>query len=98
MQQLKGDSGAAIVAQKDSPVNYGLQFRNIASLKNLFLHHEDNTKIIIIIQQGYRYHLNQILTRKDIYIKVGGERGGPGITPPPIRIYRDSGVGGVGGA
>ena len=31
---FKGDLGAAIAAQKNSPVNYGLEFRNIASLAN----------------------------------------------------------------
>ena len=72
------------MAQKDSPVNYGSEFRDIASLAKLFLHHEDKTKIINIIQQGYRYHLDPIPTRKDIDRKVRGMRGVPGInTPPP---------------
>ena len=51
---------AAIAAQKDSPVNYGSEFRNISSLEKLFLHYEDKTKIISIIQQEYCYHLNPI--------------------------------------
>ena len=57
---FKGDLGAAIVAQKDSPVNYGSESREIASLAKLFFYHKDKTKIIRLIQQGYRYHLNSI--------------------------------------
>ena len=57
---FKGDLGAAIAAQNDIPVNYGSEFRDIASLEKLFLHHEDKTKIINIIQQGSPYHLNPI--------------------------------------
>ena len=49
---FNGDLGASIVAQQDSPVNYRLGFRDIAPLAKLFLHHEDKTKIIQIIQQG----------------------------------------------
>ena len=32
----------------------------ITALENLFLHHEDKTKIISIIKHGYRYHLDPI--------------------------------------
>ena len=60
MAAFKGDLGAAIAAHKDSPVNYGSEFRNTTALEKLFLHHKDKTKIINIIQQGYRYHLNPI--------------------------------------
>ena len=49
---FKGDLGAAIEAQKDIPVNYGSEFRNIASLAKLFFYHKDKTKIINITQQG----------------------------------------------
>ena len=51
---------------KDSPVNYGSEFRDITALEKIFLHHEDKTKIINIIQQGSCYHLNPIkeVTRK----------------------------------
>ena len=37
-QQLKGDLGVEIAAQKDSPVKYGSEFHNIASLEKLFFH------------------------------------------------------------
>ena len=47
---FKGDLGAEIAAHKDSPVNYGPEFRNTTALAKLFLHHEDKTKIINIIQ------------------------------------------------
>ena len=57
---FKGDLGAAIAAQKDSPVNYISEFRDIESLEKLFLYHEDKTNIINIIQQGYRYHIDSI--------------------------------------
>ena len=57
---LKGYLGAAIDSHKDRPVNYGSEFRNTTALAKLFLHHEDKTKIIDIIQQGYRYHLDPI--------------------------------------
>ena len=57
---LKGDIGAAIAAQQDRPVNYGSEFCDIASVEKLFLHHEDTTKTINIIQQGYYYHLDPI--------------------------------------
>ena len=46
---FKGDLGTAIAAHKDSPVKYGSEFRNITSLKTLFLYNEDKTKIIDII-------------------------------------------------
>ena len=57
---FKGDLGAAIVAHKDSPFKYGSEFRDMTSLEKIFLHHEEKTKIINIIQQGYCYHLNPI--------------------------------------
>ena len=52
MVAFKGDSGVAIATHKDSPVNYGSEFHDTAALKQLFLHHEDKTKIISIIKQG----------------------------------------------
>ena len=84
-RQLKCDLGAAIAAQKDIPVNYGSQFRDLAFLAKLFLHHEDKTKIINIIQKGSRYHLDPIPTRTTIVRKFGGVQRGPGINtiPPP---------------
>ena len=72
LRKLKGDLGAAIAEQKDIPVKYGSEFRDIASLEKLFLYHEEKTKIIKIIQQGYRYHLDPIPTRTDIDSKFGG--------------------------
>ena len=57
---FKGDWGAVIAAQKDSPVNYGSEFRNITSLAKLFFYHDDKTKIINIIQQGSCYHIDSI--------------------------------------
>ena len=48
------------MAQNDSPVNYGSEFRDTAASAKIFFCHEDRTKIINIIQQGYRYHLNPI--------------------------------------
>ena len=60
LASFKGDLGAAIATQKDSPVKYGSEFCDTASLEKLFLHHEDKTKIINIIQQGSRYHLDTI--------------------------------------
>ena len=38
---FKGDLGPEIAAQNYIPVNYGSEFRDIASLEKLFLHHED---------------------------------------------------------
>ena len=57
---FKGDLGAAISAHKDSPVNYGSEFRDTTALAQLFLHHEDKTKIINIIKNGSCYHLDPI--------------------------------------
>ena len=57
---LKGDLGAAIAAHKDIRVNYGSEFRDTTALAQLFLHHEDKTKIINIIKHGSRYHLDTI--------------------------------------
>ena len=57
---FKGDLCAAIAPHKDSPVNYGSEFYDTTDLAKLFLHHEDKTKIINIIQHGYRYHLDPI--------------------------------------
>ena len=67
------------MAQKDSPVKYGSEFRDIASLAKLFLYHEDKPKIINIIQQGSRYHLYLIEeeTRKsdlDVMILRGNQK------------------------
>ena len=93
LRQLNGDLDTAIAAQKDSPVIYRSQFRDISSLAKLFLHHEDKTNIINIIQQGSRYHLDTIPTRTDIDRKVGVTQGGAGInTTPPHQIDIDSGV------
>ena len=52
--------GAAIAVHKDSPVNYGSEFRDTTALEKLFLHHKDKTNIISIIKQGSRYHLDPI--------------------------------------
>ena len=57
---FKDDLGAAIAAHKDNSVNYGSEFCDTTALKKLFLHHEDKTNIINIIQQRSRYHLNTI--------------------------------------
>ena len=57
---FKGDLGAAIVSQKDSPINYGSEFFDTAALEKLFFYHEDRTNIINIIQQGSHYHINPI--------------------------------------
>ena len=58
--EFKGDLGTEIASHKDSPVNYGSEFRNKMALEKLFLHHEDKTKIISIIQNGSRCHLDPI--------------------------------------
>ena len=60
MAAFKGDLGAAIAVHKESPVNYGSEFRDTTALEQLFLHLEDKTKIISIIKQGSRYHLDPI--------------------------------------
>ena len=65
---FKYDLGAAIVAHKEIPVNYGSEFRDITSLAKLFLHNEDKTKIINIIQKGFRYHLDPIKEEKRNHI------------------------------
>ena len=57
---FKGDLGAAIAAHKDSPVNYGSEFRDTTAILKKNLHHEDITKIISIIKHGSRYHLDPI--------------------------------------
>ena len=58
--EFKVDLSAAVAAQKDRPVNYGLEFCDITSLAKLFFYKEDKTKIINIIQQGSCYHLDPI--------------------------------------
>ena len=60
MVAFKGDLGAAIAAYKDSPVNYGLEFRDTTALEKIFLHHEDKTKNISIIKHRSHYHLDTI--------------------------------------
>ena len=60
MAAFKGDLGAAFAANKDSPFNYGSEFRRTTALEKLFLHNKDKTKIINIIQKGSRCHLNPI--------------------------------------
>ena len=60
MAAFKGDLGVAIADHKDSPVNYGSEFRDTTALDKLFLHHEDKNKIISIIKHGSCYQLNTI--------------------------------------
>ena len=60
MAAFKGVLNAAIAAHEDSPVNYGLEFRDTTALEQIFLHHKDKTKIISIIKHGSRYHLDPI--------------------------------------
>ena len=70
---FKGNLGAAIAAQKYSPVNYGSEFRDIASLETIFLRHEEKSKIINITLKGSRYHLDPIEeeTRKSyLYVMI----------------------------
>ena len=57
---FKGGLGAAIAAQKESPVKYGSECHDIASLEILLFYHENKTNIINIIQQGSCYHLGPI--------------------------------------
>ena len=57
---FKDDLGAAIAAHKDSPVNYGSEFCDIAFLEKLFFHHKDKAKIINLLQKGSCYYLNPI--------------------------------------
>ena len=56
---LKGDLGSEIAAHKDSPVNYGLEFRDTTDLEKLFFHHKEKPKIINIIQHGSCYHIDK---------------------------------------
>ena len=65
---FKGDLGGEISVQKDSPVNYGSEFRDTAALAKLFLYHEERTKIVNIIQQVSREHFDPIneKTRKHL--------------------------------
>ena len=51
---FKGDLGAAIADHKDIPVNCRSEFRDTTALAQIFLHHEDKTKIINIIKHGSR--------------------------------------------
>ena len=51
---FKGDLGAANAAHKAIPVNYGSEFRDTTALSQLFLHHDDKTKIINTIKHGSR--------------------------------------------
>ena len=57
---FKGDLGTAIASHKDIPVNNGSEFRDTTALAQILLHHKDKTKIINIIKQGSRYHLDPI--------------------------------------
>ena len=57
---FKGNLGASIVSHKNSPVNYRSEFRNTTALAQLFLHHEDKTKMINIIKHRSCYHLDPI--------------------------------------
>ena len=74
-RKLKGEFGAAIAAHKDIPVKYGSKIRDIASLEKIFLHHEENTKVINIIRKGSSCPLDPIPTRTDIDRNIGGARG-----------------------
>ena len=70
---FNSDLGAVIAAQKNIPVNYGSEFRDIVSLAKIFLHREDKNKIVNIIQEGYYYHLNPIeeeTHKSDLYALI----------------------------
>ena len=60
MAAFKGDLGAAVAANKDSPVNYRSEFRSTTALKQLFIYHKDKTRIISIIKHRSCYHLDPI--------------------------------------
>ena len=60
LAEFKGDLGIEIEAQREIPVNYGSELRDIAALSKLFFYHKDRTKIIKIVQQGSSYHLDPI--------------------------------------
>ena len=60
MAAFKGDLGAAIAAHKESPINYGSEFRDTTALEQLFLHHKDKNNNISIIKHGSCYHLDPI--------------------------------------
>ena len=49
LSTFKGELGEAISAQKDIPVNYGSEFRDIAALAKLFFYHGDRNNIFNII-------------------------------------------------
>ena len=57
---FKVDLGAATAAHKYIPVNYRSEFCDAMALAQIFLHHDDKTKIINIIKHGSCYHLNTI--------------------------------------
>ena len=48
------------LAQKDSPLKYGSEFRGTAALSRLFCYHEEKSNIINIIQKGLCYNLDTI--------------------------------------
>ena len=73
LASFNGDLGAEIVAQKFSPLEYGSEFCNTSELTKLFYYHEDNINIISIIQQGSRYHLDEIeeeTGKSDLYAMI----------------------------
>ena len=57
LSAFNGNLGAAIEAQKVSPLNYGSEFSDIDKLSKLLKYHEEKSKIINITQQGSSYHL-----------------------------------------
>ena len=48
------------MAQTDSRLNYRSECFDISSLEKIVLYHKEKAKIINIIQQGSRYHIDPI--------------------------------------
>ena len=57
---FNGYLGAAIEAQKVSPLKHGSELRDTADLSKLLYYHKYNINTINIIQQGSSYHLYPI--------------------------------------
>ena len=63
---FNGNLGVAMEDQKEIPLDYGSEFRDITRIRNLFSHNEDKDRIVEIFQKGSCYHLSPIeeATRK----------------------------------
>ena len=60
LADFDGKLDVEMESQKESPLYYGSEFRDITGIIKLFSHDEEKYRIVDIIQKGSRYHISPI--------------------------------------